>query len=157
MNKWVFCISSMKHSINSDCHCHSCSKHPNVKSRTSFFILGLYPTPRSQNYSSKGEQPSQMAQQWVKNLPAMQETQETWLPSLGGEEPRKEEMATHSRILAWKILWTEELGGLQSKGSQRVRHIHKGEQSSSHLPCVHHCPFSSLTSYRFQNGEIQQA
>ena len=118
----------------------------------SFFILGLYPTPRPQNHSSKGEQPSQVAQQWVKNLPAMQETQETWLRSLGGEEPQKEEMAAHSSIPAWKIVWTKEPGELQSKGSQRVGHTHKGEQSSSHLPCVHLCPFSSLTSYRFQNG-----
>ena len=55
-------------------------------------------------------------------MAAMQETQETWVPSLGQEDPLEEEMATHSRILAWKILWTEMLGGLQSKESQRVRH-----------------------------------
>ena len=57
-----------------------------------------------------------MAQQ-VKNLPAMQETQETQVWSLGQEDPPEEEMATHSNILAWKIPWTEEPGGLQrSKG-----------------------------------------
>ena len=58
----------------------------------------------------------------VKNLPAMQETQETWVLSLGWEDCLEEEMATHSSILAWKIPWREEPGGLWSKGSQRVRH-----------------------------------
>ena len=57
--------------------------------------------------------------QMVKNVPAMQET---WVRSLGREDPLKEGMATHSRILAWRIPWTEEPGGLQSMGSQRVRH-----------------------------------
>ena len=55
----------------------------------------------------------------VKNLPAMQETQ---VPSLGQEDPLEQEMATHSSILAWEISWTEEPGGLQSMGSQRVGH-----------------------------------
>ena len=57
--------------------------------------------------------------QMVKNLPAMQET---WVRSLGGEDPLEKEMATHSGILAWRIPWTEECGGLQFMGSQRVRH-----------------------------------
>ena len=56
----------------------------------------------------------------VKNWPVMQETQEAWVQSLGGEEPLEEEMASHSSILAWKIPWTEEPGRLQSIGSQRV-------------------------------------
>ena len=56
--------------------------------------------------------------QWVKNLPAMQETQETWVWSLGQEDPLKKEMATHSSNLAWEILWTEEPDELQSMGSQ---------------------------------------
>ena len=60
--------------------------------------------------------------QWVKNLPAMQEPQETRVPSLGGEDPLEKGMATHSSILAWRIPWTEEPGGVQSMGSQRVRH-----------------------------------
>ena len=59
-----------------------------------------------------------MAQQ-VKNLPAMQEMQETWVQSLGWEDPLEEEMATHSCILAGKIPWTEEPNGLQSMGSQK--------------------------------------
>ena len=55
----------------------------------------------------------------VKRLPTMEET---WVQSLGQEDPLAKEMATHSSTLAWKIPWTEEPGGLQSMGSQRVRH-----------------------------------
>ena len=58
----------------------------------------------------------------VKNLPISEETQETQLQSLGLENPLEEGMATHSSRLAWRIPWTEELGGLQSTGSQRVGH-----------------------------------
>ena len=57
--------------------------------------------------------------QLVKNPPAMQET---WVRSLGWEDPLEKEMATHSSILAWKVSWTEEPGGLQSMGLQRVGH-----------------------------------
>ena len=57
--------------------------------------------------------------QTVKKLPAMQETQ---VQTLGQEDPLEKRMATHSSIPAWKIPWTEEPGGLQSVGSQRVRH-----------------------------------
>ena len=57
--------------------------------------------------------------QMVKNLPAVQET---WVQSLGLEDPLEKEMATHSSILAWEIPWTEEPGGLQMMGSQRVGH-----------------------------------
>ena len=52
-------------------------------------------------------------------LPGMQET---WVRSLGLEDPLEEEMATHSSTLAWRIPWREEPGGLQSMGSQRVGH-----------------------------------
>ena len=48
--------------------------------------------------------------------------QETWVPSLGWEDPLEKEMATHSSILAWRIPWTEEPGELQSTGMQRVGH-----------------------------------
>ena len=62
----------------------------------------------------------------VKNLPAMQEiacsTGETWVQSLGLEDPLEKEMATCSSILAWKIPWTEEPGRLQSMGLRRVGH-----------------------------------
>ena len=56
--------------------------------------------------------------QTVKNLPAVQET---WVPFLGWEDPVEKGMATYSNILAWRILWTEEPGRLQSMGLQRVR------------------------------------
>ena len=55
----------------------------------------------------------------VKRLPAMQET---WVQSLGQEDPLEEEIATHSSVFAWRIPWTEEPGRLQSMGSQRVGH-----------------------------------
>ena len=61
-----------------------------------------------------------MAQR-VKNLPAMHETQETHVQSLGGEDPLEEDMATYSSVLAGKILWTEEPGGLQPNGLQSAR------------------------------------
>ena len=57
--------------------------------------------------------------QLVKNLPTMQET---WVRSLGWEDALEKGKATHSSILAWRIPWTEEPDGLQSMGSQRVRH-----------------------------------
>ena len=57
--------------------------------------------------------------QMVKNLPAMQET---WVRSLGPEDPLEKEMTTHFSILAWRIPWTEEPSGLQSTGLKRVGH-----------------------------------
>ena len=62
---------------------------------------------------------SKLVAQMVKNLCAMQET---WIQSLGQEDPLEKGMATHSCILAWRIRWTEELGGLQSMGLKRVGH-----------------------------------
>ena len=58
--------------------------------------------------------------QMVQNLPATWETQ---IRSLGWVDPLEKEMATHSSIIAWKIPWTEEPGGLQSMGLRRVRHV----------------------------------
>ena len=58
----------------------------------------------------------------VKNPHAVQESEEAQAGSLGQEDPLEEGMATHSRILAWKIPWTEEPGGLQSTELHRVRH-----------------------------------
>ena len=60
--------------------------------------------------------------QMVKNLPAMQKTQETQAQSLSWEYSFEEELETHSSIVAWRIPWTEKPGGLQSMGSQRVRY-----------------------------------
>ena len=58
----------------------------------------------------------------VKNQPAMKKLQETQVQSLGWEDPLEEGMATQSRILAWRIPWTEEPDKLESIGSQRIRH-----------------------------------
>ena len=58
--------------------------------------------------------------QWEKNLSSVQETQEMRVRSLGQDDPVEEEMVTHVSTLARKIRWTEEPGGLQSMGSQRV-------------------------------------
>ena len=63
---------------------------------------------------------SSLVAQMVKNLPVMQET---WVQSLGQEDPLEEGMATYSSILAWRIPRTEEPGGLQSTRSQRVRNV----------------------------------
>ena len=65
------------------------------------------------------ESGTSLVAQMVKCLPTMQET---WVRSLGWEDPLKKEMATHSSILAWKIPWMEERGRLQSMGSQIVGH-----------------------------------
>ena len=60
--------------------------------------------------------------QTVKNVPAIQERQETQVQSLGQEDPLEKGMATHSSILAWRFMWTEEPGGLQSMRLQRMGH-----------------------------------
>ena len=69
----------------------------------------------------------------VKNLPAVQEMQDTWVQSLGGEDSLEEEMATDSSILAGGIPWTEESGGIWFIGAQRVRH-NRSDLGSSHAP-----------------------
>ena len=58
--------------------------------------------------------------QWVKNVPAMQETQEMQVWYMGWEDPLEKGMATHSSILAWRIPWTEDPGGLQSRGHKQL-------------------------------------
>ena len=70
----------------------------------------------AQHYACQG---ASLVAQMVKNLLAVQET---WVRSLGREDPLEKGMSTHSNILAWGIPWTEEPGGPQSMGSQRVRH-----------------------------------
>ena len=59
--------------------------------------------------------------QWVKHLPAVQETQEMWVQSLGLEDPLEEEMTTHPSILAWRIPQTEEPGALQCTSVSQSR------------------------------------
>ena len=66
----------------------------------------------------------------VKNPPAMQET---WIRSLGWEDPLEKGVATHSSILAWRVPWTEEPGGLQRMGSQRVGHDGVTNMHTQHL------------------------
>ena len=66
----------------------------------------------------------------VKNLPAIQETQ---IQPMGWEDPLEKGMATHSSVLAWRIPWTEESGGLQSTGSQRVGHDLATEQAHTQM------------------------
>ena len=67
----------------------------------------------------------------VKNPPAMQEIQEMLVQSLGQEDPLEESRATHSSILAWRIPWAEDPGGLESIGSQRI------EDEWSNLARIH--------------------
>ena len=67
----------------------------------------------------------------AKNPPAMQETR---VQSLGQEDPLEKEMAIHSSILTWRIPWTEELGRLQSMGSQRVGHDRAAKHASTGSP-----------------------
>ena len=71
--------------------------------------------------------------QWVKNPPVMQETQETWVRFWSWEDFLEEGMATHSSILAWKILWTEEPGRLQSIGSPKIWHYWAAKHTQTHM------------------------
>ena len=89
--------------------------------------------------------------QTVKNLPAMQET---WFQSPGWEDPLQKGMATHSSILAWRITWTEEPGGLQSMGLQRVRH----NWHNTFIICISSVQFSgSVVSDSLRPHELQHA
>ena len=72
----------------------------------------------------------------VKNLPTVQKT---WVRFLGQEDPLEKEMATHSRILPWEIPWTEEPGGLQSTGSQRIGYKLVTEQQQKQHNLVNMC------------------
>ena len=59
---------------------------------------------------------------WHKRLQCLSAVRETWVRSLGQEDPLEKEMATHSSMLAWRVSWTEKPGGLQSMRLQRVGH-----------------------------------
>ena len=82
--------------------------------------------------------------QRLKQLPGMQET---WVWFLGQEDPLEKEMATHSRILAWKIPWTEEPGRLQSMGWQRDRH--DWVTSLFTIMYIIHCIYALIYIYQF--------
>ena len=119
-------------------------------------------------YSPRGCKESDMTEglhfhpiaQWVKNLPAVQRTEETQVWSLGQEDLLEKEMATHSSILAWRIPWTEGPGGLQSVESQRVRHdwatkpCHHSQWDSHCFSFIHEKSYltdSDLNLYGFFN------
>ena len=90
---------------------HTCAKK-------SYFILHPYSQLTDAKSEDKGRSnKASLLAQLVKKLPAVQET---WVQSLGREDPLEKEMATHSSILAWEIPWTEEPGGLQSMGLQEL-------------------------------------
>ena len=76
--------------------------------------------------------------QWVKNLPAMQETQETLVWSLGREDPLEEEVANHSSILAWKIPSTEKPSRLQSMGLQSHTQLSNWAHILEHTYSIFH-------------------
>ena len=78
-----------------------------------------FPSLAQKNLKTHRLRIASLVAQRVKRLPAMRET---WVQSLGREDPLEKEMASHSSIPAWKIPWMEEPGRLQSMGSQRVRH-----------------------------------
>ena len=91
-----------------------------------YFSMQITPKPRRAAGSVRGgvctPGSSGLGLSPTNTFGAMQETQEAEVRSLGQEDPLEEEMATRSGILAWRISWTEKPGGLQSTGSQRVRH-----------------------------------
>ena len=144
MNLWMFCCSVAKSCLTLQPHglqharlpCPSpfprvCSNscplswwcHPTIWSSVSrFFSVPFFPhwfeMPSLLCISLPAELPGKLASR-VKRLPAIRETL-VWF--LGRKDPLEKEMATHSSTLAWKIPWTEELGRLQSMGSQRVGH-----------------------------------
>ena len=82
------------------------------------------------HFLAHGELSAALVAQRLKRLLAIWET---WVRSLGQEDPLEKEMVTHSSILAWRIPWMEEPGGLQSMGSQRVRHDWTTSLSLSHV------------------------
>ena len=84
----------------------------------------------------------------IRKPPTKQETQEMWVWDLGWEDPLEEEMTAHSSILAWKISWTEEPGGLHSMRLQRVRHGWVAECTHTHTHTHTDLVKSCFTQYR---------
>ena len=92
------------------------SKAPNI------YYLALFVTSLLSPGFTDGKTKLQKGKVTRSRSQTMQEMQETWGQSLGGNDPLEEDMLTHSSMLAWRIPWTEEPGGLQSMGAQRVGH-----------------------------------
>ena len=99
-------------------------------------------------YHNKSRQAS-LGAQLVKHLPAVQET---WVQFLGWKDPLEKEIATHSSILAWRIPWTEEPGGVQSMGSQRVGLDWATNSFTSLWHCFHFLSINCLTFLNFPVG-----
>ena len=128
---WTYCMSYF-----SECFTHTIMRQ--VLLLSPYYRWGKWGMERLNNLpkditeSRRARIPTQafLVPRWfpgavVKNLPANAGDAwyaDMWVQSLSQEDPLEEEMATHSNILAWKIPWTEEPGGLQSLGLQRVRH-----------------------------------
>ena len=89
-----------------------CGRHRNITDRL-IYLFNCCNIPNTRNFPGGSS---------VKNLPAMQETEEVLVWSLGWEDPLEKGMVTLSSLLVWKIPWTEEPGKLQSGGSQRAGH-----------------------------------
>ena len=91
--------------------------------------------------------------QWVKNLPAMQETQESQVQSLSWGDPLEEVMATHSSIFAWRIPWTEESGGYSPRGRKELDSTEVTEDACTHCDfkerfccvCIYQKDFKAVT------------
>ena len=86
----------------------------------------------------------------VKNIPAMQKLQEMWVQSLSQKDSLEEDMATHYRILAWRIPWTEDPDGLQSIGLRRVEYSWPIE----HAHILNHAPLLPFSSWNIPNKPL---
>ena len=104
------------------CHFKPCVWHSWKDLRIPFLHFPHHDYPSKWPYIHLGKDWASQVSQWWRIYLPMQETQATWVQSLCQEDLLEKEMATYSSILAWKIPWTEEPGGLQSIGLQRVRH-----------------------------------
>ena len=89
-----------------------------------------------------------------KDLPEMQEPQKIWVQFLGREDPLKEGMATHFSILAWRIPWTEEPGGLQFTGFQRARHDWRDLAHTQHMNKIYE-HLKNMFNFTLQYFQIQ--
>ena len=136
-----------------------------------FLLQGIFPTQGSNShllclmhwlshfrlFATRGSRtglysPTSLVALTVKRLPAMQET---WVQSLGQEDPLEKEMATHSSILAWKVPWTEEPSRLQSMGLQRVRHDWASSLSLSHSLGILQARILEWVACPFSRGSSQ--